>query len=232
MRYVMIFLSLVTTTCYAFDTCKPSFDLSHRNYLIGYGSLMETNSRLRTNPEARHAYPLELYGYERVWGMHAGHYKCTFLTLIKKPTSYLNAVYYPVTVNDIKATDQRESYYCRVRVSRKEVRFLSAHQPPRNATLWVYVEKPGALRLPNASYPIVQSYVDIFLNGCLQIQQHYHLNGFAQQCITTSRGWAAKNAWVNDRVHARRPFASVPKARIIDRLLAQHVPDYYDHPIE
>ncbi len=200
--------------------------------MIGYGSLIETHSRLRTNPQARYVYPLELYGCQRVWGLHGGAYKTTFLTLIKKAGLHLNAIYYPVTTAEIKQADQRESGYCRVQVSRKDIHFLAQHQPPKNASLWIYVVKSGQLELPNTAYPIAQSYVDVFLNGCLQIQQRYHLKDFALQCITTSHSWAGKGAWVNDRVHARRPFASVPNAILIDRLLAKHIHDYYDHPIE
>lgn len=235
MRYLIFcfsFLWLVEVTADDFNHCKPHLDLSHKNYLIGYGSLIETKSRLRTNPQARRAFPLELSGYERIWGLHAGHYKGTFLTLINNPKSHLNAVYYPVSTADIKAADWRESYYCRKRVKRQNIRFLSANKLPAHAVLWVYEQKPGQVKLPNATYPIPQSYVDIFVSGCLQIQSKYHLKDFARQCIATTQGWPGKRSWVNDRVYPRRPFALLPNAVEIDRLLARHISGYYDHPIE
>ena len=41
------------------------------NYIIGYGSLMQASSRIRTDPHAQQAYPVEVKGFERVWGFMA-----------------------------------------------------------------------------------------------------------------------------------------------------------------
>jgi hypothetical protein len=44
---------------------------------------------------------------------------------------------------------------------------------------WIYVNQPGTIATPTVDYPIVQSYVDIFVSGCLEQEQRFGLEGFA-----------------------------------------------------
>ena len=39
-----------------------------KNYIIGYGSLMERESRMITNPQAHRVEPVLVRGFQRVWG--------------------------------------------------------------------------------------------------------------------------------------------------------------------
>ena len=73
--------------------------------------------------------------------------------------------------------------------------------------------------------PIVQSYVDIFVNGCLELQDRYGLDGFARECIDSTAGWSAH--WVNDRIYPRRPFIYRKNAVRIDRLLQAALPEIF-----
>ena len=124
------------------------------------------------------------------------------------------------------ATDRREASYCR-----KSVVF-SASKTLEKGTFrlaagqaWIYVNRPEGIAEPSARYPIVQSYVDIFLSGCLEQEQRFELSGFAQQCLATPRDWSEH--WVNDRIYPRRPFIYQPRSRQIDSLLSQQLPQYF-----
>ena len=75
----------------------------------------------------------------------------------------------------------------------------------------------------------MQSYVDIFLNGCFQIQEEFKLESFAKDCVETTKEWSEH--WVNDRIHPRRPFA-IANAMKIDQLLSKYFTNYYNHRIE
>ena len=79
--------------------------------------------------------------------------------------------------------------------------------------------------MPNKEYPIVQSYVDIFISGCLEIEDKYELPHFADKCVETTKGWST--SWVNDRLYPRRPIFNVPKAFRIDKVLANNVPKQF-----
>jgi hypothetical protein len=73
---------------------------------------------------------------------------------------------------------------------------------------------------PTSKFPMVQSYVDLCINGCLELESLYRTaNGFTQEFIRTTTGWNAY--WVNDRIYPRRPFIYAPKAGGIDKALKE-----------
>src|SRR5262245_61976993 len=47
--------------------CNATPDSSRALYIIGYGSLMQDDSRKRTSPKARSVHPVEVAGYRRGW---------------------------------------------------------------------------------------------------------------------------------------------------------------------
>jgi hypothetical protein len=208
--------------------CHPAADLTIAQYIIGYGSLMQDESRKRTSPHAAVAHPVEVSGFQRRWiarGDAMG-FSTTYLGVTADPAAQLTAVMYQVDLNDLRATDLRESSYCRVQVAVAQLKPLEkslVETEPRQA--WIYVNKPGAIATPSAQFPIVESYVDIFVAGCLEQEQRFELEGFAARCLTTTRDWSAH--WVNDRIYPRRPFIYQPKAHQIDALLAKTLPAYF-----
>lgn len=212
--------------------CHPEINTKINNFMIGYGSLMESESRKRTNLDAQYVYPIMVQGFKRLWGIGSDKYGITFLTIIKSKNSYFNGVYYSTNYNSILATDNRESSYCRIKVNYNQIKPLGLNSLPKG-TYWIYAQKDNNTIKPSSKRPIVQSYVDIFLNGCIQVGQQFELHNFLKQCIETTKGWPNNNnnkfAWVNDRVNARRPFAT-PNAFKIDRILSKKFKNYYNHP--
>ena len=209
--------------------CNAPPDASRIQYVVGYGSLMQGESRARTTPSAGPAHPVEVRGFRRGWYARAPGpgLGATYLSAVQDPQSRMNAVLYQVDLAELKATDQRERLYCRIRISFADVSFLEPQAtPPGPAQGWIYVSRPGTTEAPAAQYPIVQSYVDLFLSGCLEQEQRFGLAGFAQECIASTADWSAD--WVNDRIFPRRPFAFQPKAREIDALLYAHLRPYFE----
>jgi hypothetical protein len=49
------------------ENCHAQPDLAQAQYIIGYGSLMQDESRKRTSPQAGPAHPVEVLGYRRGW---------------------------------------------------------------------------------------------------------------------------------------------------------------------
>jgi hypothetical protein len=100
-----------------------------------------------------------------------------------------------------------------------------------NINIWAYVNnfdqsKPITSNLPNRDFPIVQSYVDMCINGCLEIEEQYpiaKLEQFTGDFIKSTFYWS--KFWVNDRIYPRRPFIYRPNAYEIDKLLKEHLPD-------
>ena len=189
---------------------------------------MQDESRKRTSPQAGPAHPVEVSGYRRGWfasGDPVG-FSTTYLGALPDPKGRLNAVVYQIEMGELTATDQREASYCRKSVASSDISTLEKGPfQIVGGQAWIYANRPQAIATPSARFPIVQSYVDIFVSGCLEQEQRFELKGFAQQCLATTQDWSQH--WVNDRVYPRQPFIFQPKSRQIDSLLSQELPEYF-----
>lgn len=95
--------------------------------------------------------------------------------------------------------------------------------------VWIYVQRRPVLADPSA--PIVQSYVDVILRGCLGISEE-----FARHFLETTHGWwhedgvvdgVDHHTWVNDRhsplyVRADNQY-SASMADVLDGLIKDHL---------
>ena len=101
-------------------------------------------------------------------------------------SSRLNAVIYQVDEGDVLETDARELSYCRTAVPSSQISALeSDYVAAPDAQIWIYVSRQESVGTPSARYPIVQSYVDIFLSGCLEQEQQFRQRQrgqFARRC--------------------------------------------------
>lgn len=213
--------------------CHPRVDTHKVQMMVGYGSLMQEASKKRSDPNVSINYPVMLSGFQRGWFLNGctgiNKFSTTYLGIIPKRNGHLNAVIYALdNAKGMPDYDQREFGYCRVEVAKKQIKYL-AKMPKKfsNAQIWVYVSKPQNVKQPTKSCPLVQSYVDIFISGCLELQAKYKLPNFTKECIRSTSGWS--HAWVNDRIYPRRPFIYQPMASKIDKALNEYLPEYYQH---
>ena len=190
-------------------------------YVFGYGSLIERASRTRTNPEAINAWPARVTGYQRGWFHQFANYvgsTCTYLGAIEKAGATINGVVYKV--NDIEATKERETGYTATLVT-GGITMLDGGGLWNHGDVYIFLSDPEDIsktKEPTADVPMVQSYVDICVNGCLEIEGLYRTaTGFVQEFIKSSTGW--NKYWVNDRLYPRRPFIYCPNATTIDKAL-------------
>lgn len=209
---------------------------TRQHYIFGYGSLMDRASRTATTPQAWAAYPVIVQDIARGWwiyGTPIGAKGC-FLSAMATPGARCNGVIYPVSDVELAQTDQREVTYDRVPIKPENITFLDGRRAlPDGADVWFYSLPQGASvehSRATAQYPIVQSYVDTCLNGCLELEMLYPLaqdQQFARMFITETRDWSRH--WVNDRLYPRQPFIAVPRSLQIDTLLHELLPDLYSN---
>ena len=194
-------------------------------YVFGYGSLIERASRTRTNADAIGAWPARVTGFERGWfhrftkSENVGS-TCTFLGAVADGKSTVNGVLY--YVKDFERTKQRETGYTARLVPPEKIEMLDGAGPwGGTREVYLFESNPADIsktKEPTPEFPIVQSYVDICVNGCLEIEALYRTaGGFVQEFIKTTTGW--NKYWVNDRLYPRRPFIYVPNAETIDKAL-------------
>ncbi|TCS72452.1 hypothetical protein EDC61_105107 [Sulfuritortus calidifontis] len=226
LRFGLGLLCLLAGNALAADDCHPLPTPGTPQYLVGYGSLMEEASRLRTAPGAKSALPVRVQGFRRAWiarGAPVG-FGTTFLGVSQDKAARMNAVLFALAEEtELSNLDAREAGYCRVALAPAQVTPLTGTLP--EGELWLYLNRPERTAPPDRRFPIVQSYVDIFLGGCLQIERQHQLAGFTEECVDSTAGWSRH--WVNDRIHPRRPFAHQPNAGAIDALLQRKLPDQF-----
>ena len=210
--------------------CHPPLDPNPVHYVIGYGSLMQEASKRRTWPSVGVGIPVRVRGFERRWnarGRSIG-FSTTYLGVRPKAESEIVAALFRAhDLRDFAAGDKREYIYCRAPVPASHVSTLDGSAVPTNANIWIYMLKPERDQPANAKFPIIQSYVDIFLTGCIELSQRVAVKDldFVAACVATTKGWPSH--WVNDRVNPRRPH-QVPHAARIDALLHKMLPKQFD----
>jgi hypothetical protein len=225
-------LALMGTACAAATSAvtlaaadEPS---KPKQYVFGYGSLLERASRTRTNPDAIAAWPARVTGFQRGWFhqfFDSVGKTCTFLGAEKASGKTINGVIYLVT--DIQSTKDREIGYTATTLKPSEITMLDGGGPfnlrPGDAVS-IFLSNPESIsktREPTPDMPMVQSYVDICINGSQELDALYRsLKGsFTQEFIRTTTGWNAN--WVNDRIYPRRPGIYAPRAGAIDAALKE-----------
>ena len=173
-----------------------------------------------TSPSALYASPVNVAGVQRGWFGRVSDVSLstTYLGAVPNPDSNCNGVIFQVSQQQLAAFDDYEAGYNREKIDQKSVTMLDGSTSAPDGDIWYYANTEK--RYASAEFPIVQSYVDICLNGCLEIEATYPLARqarFAETFLKTCSDWS--KYWVNDRVYPRRAFIYVPNASRIDGLI-------------
>ena len=233
-----------------------------KNFLVGFGSIIQTASRAGSDPSAVDAAPCRIareWGYVREWNFQAATAQICALGLRRtrpgERGATINGVLFPAP-DDLAAFDARENGYARVEVDREHVELLGWHELPEDARVFCYVpyaaavvakygddpatglprcsgaappwglrpdEAPGlGLVGPSVDFPILQTYVDVCVSGCLE-----HGEAFAREFLRTTFLWSC--FWLNEREVARRPWLHQKSYVKIDQLLREEVPAHFAH---
>ncbi|WP_457745508.1 gamma-glutamylcyclotransferase family protein [Sulfurimonas sp.] len=196
-------------------------------YVIGYGSLFKKSSLNRTMPSVDEVKPILLNNYTRSWDAVENitpSFSTTYLGVQKSNGKYINAIIFEVNSSAIKDLDKREFLYSREKVDINNIEFLSSSfQITKNDDVWIYVTNNPSK--PSKNHPIIQSYLDICLSGCFEIEENFLIDNFAKKFVETTNKWSRH--WVNDRIIPRAPHIHQPYAHNIDKLLYENLEDYF-----
>ncbi len=201
------------------------------NYIFGYGSLMEFKTRVSIVPDALYVRPAEIKGYVRGWFARqtSKNVFCTYLGAasannLKQKTNTVNGILYYVTPQELAATDVFESVgYKRILIPAAKIKMLDCQSLPPIGNVWMYeanLNSTAALHkfAPTKKYPIVQTYLDTCLQGCIQIENGFpQVSGFLKTFISTTLFW--NKHIVNDRFLSGRPFGNQTKTMELDKVM-------------
>jgi hypothetical protein len=236
---------------------KENMHQVYPHFVFGYGSLICPTSRAITAPTVagRAAVPVTVKNIERTWAKRSDR-GMTSMNIRFREGAECVGVLVPVDHIELSQFDEREVGYDRIELqpcdvvqvtflgdSYYENTFLDVEvagvDPPH---IWVYVQyNPFPA---TTCFPIVQTYVDVILRGCLTVSEE-----FAHEFIATTRGWDPAElsdyvsssdeegssdketddvVWLDDRndpIYVRAdPEYSLKKALELDRLLRKHHP--------
>lgn len=198
-----------------------------RTFIIGYGSLINRSSLNRTLPIVKDIEPVYLNNYKRSWNAledQTVSLSTTYVGIEKSPGSVVNGIIFEIPEELLGKLDSREFLYYREKVDLHEIDFLSnKFNITENDNTWIYVTKNP--KKPNEKSPIIQSYVDVCLSGCIDIEDEFKVEDFAKNFILQTTNWS-KN-WVNDRIFPRAPHIHQPMAYKIDRLLFENINEHF-----
>jgi len=195
--------------------------------VFGYGSLINRGSRKSTVPSATLAWPINITGLQRCWNATAGpgEISTTFLGDYENKRSTLNGVAFFATDAEVNALIRRESEYSPKHFSLSRIRWWAEQPPVLPETILVFCFAGN--RQPTHSYPIIQSYVDICLSGCLAVDQSLNSSDFefSRMFLRGTLGWSTH--WVNDRRQPGVFYRHRPKTPKIDALLSMELPNEF-----
>ena len=206
------------------------------NFIFGYGSLINTASRNSSVAAPIAAIPVRVstaFGYVRAWNDRSVS-GFTALGLRKlnpgEPGHTINGVLYPAEGADMSNFDAREKGYVRVEVPLSQIEAVGWQRLPESGYVWTYIPVASAsqsgtgipgqglpgqgLPGPDPSYPLLQSYIDVVVEGGLEYGRD-----FAREILETTDGWS--RYWLNDRELARRPWVHDPRSDAVDALLIE-----------
>lgn len=159
-----------------------------KQYVFGYGSLICTRARPEITLHSDKTIPVRLSGYHRFWNGDSLS-KYAVVAVEKRSDGTCNGILIEINESDLPALDARESCYERVSISQSELTPLGSDEVPQG-DIWVYKSKR---KVPIYSgSPLIQSYIDVILTGCLEYGHE-----FATEFLQTTSGWS--ESWLNDR---------------------------------
>lgn len=194
------------------------------DYIFGYGSLINAESRKKSGYSGK-SIPVIVNGIKRAWSVRINPpHNLTVLGAYFDKSSKCNGVIVEIPKGELKQFDDRELPfgYKRIALSSKEIIPISGKAPKGN--IWVYVEKEHFF--PTKTFPIAQSYVDVVINGCLEINKD-----FAKDFITLTDNW--DSPWINDRNNPKYPRAGSSSSNApIDTILKKTILSSFKKRIE
>ena len=147
-------------------------------YIFGYGSLMNSASRQLTG-QTSPAIPANVKGLVRYWSKIDDSYVLSPL-IVNQGDGQVNGVLLAIEQAALRDFDTRERGYHRLLVSPNDIECEFALN--ESDDIWVYVKDTP--EPPCNLVPIMQTYVDTVLSGCLEISE-----AFAKQFVEQTIGW-------------------------------------------
>jgi hypothetical protein len=242
-HYVFGFGSIINSTTHApwlskqTDADEPADNNSDNSN--------NSNSAKQITLPGQQAKILASFGYRRGWNYRSNTgFTALGITIAKdeEPAADINGVLFQITEQMLADFDRREVGYDRVEIIMDDLELVArgsykegeegkgkAENETPNGKMWVYIPQEAYCIEANEDHPILQSYVDTVMQGCLE----WGGEQMAMDFVATTSNWSPY--FLNDTPSSRRPWLFRKEYNTIDRILSQNpVTHYADrrHPEE
>jgi hypothetical protein len=189
-------------------------------YIFGYGSLINSTSRAITGITGK-GLPVRINGVKRSWFATSLENPMASVGIEADPKSSCNGILFPIAQSELSNFDAREIGYDRAPLSLSQIDFLS-NDINIVEDVWIYFAKQT--KYPSQKQPIVQSYIDVIIEGCLEVGLD-----FTEEFIKTTTGW--EYTWIEDRLFPKypRPLDNNNTHLQIDLIIQKFIPGLFDH---
>ena len=201
------------------SSCFAKYD-----YIFGFGSIMNTGTHaswLSENMEplkGTKSWLLQSFGYKRSWNFRSSTgFTALGLKKDRKEASKINGVLFRVPKSMMEGFDKREVGYDRVNIPLDQMIINPSDtfgQIETDERIWMYV--PQHFQKADENHPLLQSYVDTVMHGCLE----WGGREMAEEFVLSTDGWSL--FFLNDTPSSRRPWLFRKQYDIIDGILRQH----------
>ena len=167
------------------------------------------------------------FGYRRQWNFRSDTgFTALGVSRAKEGESCdVNGVLFRIPSSEMENFDRREAGYERIAIPLEMMVFHPELRGTHSQTqfhitnsdrLWIYIPLASKTMYADENHPLLQSYVDTVLRGCLE----WGGVDMAEKFILTTAGWAAY--FLNDTPSSRRPWLFRKEYNIIDELLKKY----------
>jgi len=232
-------------------TSEPRYD-----YVFGFGSIINTATHApwlatdetgsSTTLQGQRATILASFGYRRGWNFRSNTGFTALGIQRAQDASAINGVLFRIKHFLLEGFDRREVGYDRVEIARECIELIPPQsservEPEKIHThhvllnilpaerIWVYVPQESFYAEANEDHPILQSYVDTVMQGCLE----WGGTQMAMEFISTTTSWSPY--FLNDTPSSRRPWLFRKEYNTIDQILSQNPATHFAdrrHPEE
>jgi len=200
-------------------------------YIFGYGSLQNKNSIRNTITHIdEETFAVRVKNIKRGWYLPINKNNLiskpwTTLACIEENGYYVNGILIKITPEHLRLLDERETDYVRKIIPHGQIKSICDKELSSDSIVYYYGIEIESKQIPTLITPILQSYLDTCLIGCIEIDKKLGNKQYEYtiEFLHTTHEWNAMYHWENDRIFPRRPYENVPHARIIDQLLHLYI---------
>lgn len=147
------------------------------------------------------------------------------LAVYKKNNSSINCILFPIPTEKLILFDNRELYYERVEIELNNITLIHGRKIKKNIKIYCYLIKKKYISSPSLDYPILQSYLDLCLNGTLYIDKLLNNKNYelSIQFLKNLKNSKKLKYYINDRIYPYRPYIYQQNFQLIDNLIIKYL---------